>query len=171
MGKGGWRKKHILKKDMQRDVEKSDSTFCRSFMEPLPSTAILHIVSSWRRFMEFPLGPSSLPTKLNCDRKTQILVTIAATATNIRDCVKFRFWPTMNTRRVQEIKIFIEFLRKRFTFFSLYYSTLAHLQREIKRNGWETERDLLRYLSGKKTVVRTLWKSTSIKRTQRSIKL
>lgn len=40
-------------------------TFFRSFIEPRPRTAILHIVSSCKRFIEFPLGPSSLPTKLN----------------------------------------------------------------------------------------------------------
>ena len=40
-------------------------TFFRSFIEPRPSTAILHIVSSCNRFIEFPLGPNNLPTKLN----------------------------------------------------------------------------------------------------------
>ena len=35
-------------------------------MEPLPSTAILVIVSSCSRFIELPFGPSSFPTKLNC---------------------------------------------------------------------------------------------------------
>ena len=40
-------------------------TFCLSLMDPRPSTAILVMVSSWRRFIEFPLGPRSFPTKLN----------------------------------------------------------------------------------------------------------
>lgn len=41
-------------------------TLFRSFIEPRPKTAILHNVSSCRRLSELPLGPSSLPTKLNC---------------------------------------------------------------------------------------------------------
>lgn len=44
-------------------------TLFRSFIEPRPSTAILHMVSSCRRLSELPLGPSSLPTKLNWRRK------------------------------------------------------------------------------------------------------
>ena len=40
-------------------------TFCLSLMDPLPRTAILVMVSSCSLFIEFPLGPSSLPTKLN----------------------------------------------------------------------------------------------------------
>jgi hypothetical protein len=44
-------------------------TFCLSFMEPRPSTAILVIVSSWSRFMELPFGPNSFPTKLNCNKR------------------------------------------------------------------------------------------------------
>ena len=37
-------------------------------MEPLPRTAIFVIVCSWSLFMEFPFGPSSLPTKLNWNK-------------------------------------------------------------------------------------------------------
>jgi hypothetical protein len=40
-------------------------TFCLSRMEPRPSIAIFVIVSSCRRFNEFPFGPSNFPTKLN----------------------------------------------------------------------------------------------------------
>ncbi len=40
-------------------------TFFLSFIEPRPRTAILHIVSSCNRFIEFPFGPSNFPTKLN----------------------------------------------------------------------------------------------------------
>ena len=44
-------------------------TFCLSFMEPRPSTAILVIVSSCRRFIELPFGPNNFPTKLNCKER------------------------------------------------------------------------------------------------------
>ena len=47
-------------------------TFCLSLMEPLPSTAILVMVSSCSRFIEFPFGPSSFPTKLNCEQQNAI---------------------------------------------------------------------------------------------------
>lgn len=46
-------------------------TFLRSFIDPRPNTAILHIVSSCSLFIELPFGPSNLPTKLNwfsCNR-------------------------------------------------------------------------------------------------------
>lgn len=46
-------------------LSRSSSSFLRSRTDPRPKTAILHIVSSCRRFIELPLGPSSLPTKLN----------------------------------------------------------------------------------------------------------
>lgn len=46
-------------------------TFFRSRIEPLPRTAILHIVSSCSRFSELPFGPRSLPTKLNCAPERQ----------------------------------------------------------------------------------------------------
>lgn len=36
-------------------------------MEPLPRMDIFTPVSSCNRFMEFPRGPSSFPTKLNYD--------------------------------------------------------------------------------------------------------
>lgn len=38
-----------------------------SLMDPLPRMDIFTPVSSCNRFMEFPRGPSSFPTKLNCD--------------------------------------------------------------------------------------------------------
>ena len=41
-------------------------TFFLSRIEPRPNTDILHMVSSCKRFNELPLGPNSLPTKLNC---------------------------------------------------------------------------------------------------------
>ena len=41
-------------------------TCCLFLIDPLPSTAIFVIVSSWSRFIEFPFGPRSFPTKLNC---------------------------------------------------------------------------------------------------------
>lgn len=44
-------------------------TLCLSFIDPLPRTAILHIVSSCNRLSEFPFGPNSFPTKLNCKKK------------------------------------------------------------------------------------------------------
>jgi len=43
-------------------------TFCLSLMEPLPRIAIFVIVSSCSLFRELPLGPSSFPTKLNCNK-------------------------------------------------------------------------------------------------------
>lgn len=43
-------------------------TLCLSRMEPRPKMAIFVSVSSCSRFRELPLGPSSLPTKLNCAR-------------------------------------------------------------------------------------------------------
>lgn len=36
-------------------------------MDPLPRMDIFAPVSSCNRFMEFPRGPSSFPTKLNCN--------------------------------------------------------------------------------------------------------
>lgn len=50
------------------DVRTCFLTFFRSRIDPLPRTAILHIVSSCSRLSEFPFGPSSLPTKLNCGK-------------------------------------------------------------------------------------------------------
>ena len=41
-------------------------------MEPLPRTAILVAVTSCNRFIEFPLGPKSLPTKLNWKKKKKL---------------------------------------------------------------------------------------------------
>lgn len=38
-----------------------------SLMDPLPRMDIFTPVSSCNRFMEFPRGPSSFPTKLNCN--------------------------------------------------------------------------------------------------------
>lgn len=46
-------------------IKKFIRTFFLSFIEPRPRTAILHIVSSCNRFIEFPFGPSNFPTKLN----------------------------------------------------------------------------------------------------------
>lgn len=44
-------------------------TFSLSLMDPLPSIDILVRVSSCSLFNEFPRGPRSLPTKLNCRRE------------------------------------------------------------------------------------------------------
>jgi len=38
-------------------------------MDPFPRIDILVSVSSCSRFNEFPRGPRSLPTKLNCERE------------------------------------------------------------------------------------------------------
>ncbi len=41
-------------------------------MDPLPSTAILVIVSSCSIFRELPRGPNSFPTKLNWNKNEKI---------------------------------------------------------------------------------------------------
>lgn len=44
-------------------------TFSLSLMDPLPRMDILVSVSSCNLFSEFPRGPRSFPTKLNCRQK------------------------------------------------------------------------------------------------------
>lgn len=44
-------------------------TFSLSLMDPFPRIDIFVRVSSCSLFNEFPRGPRSLPTKLNCNRK------------------------------------------------------------------------------------------------------
>lgn len=44
-------------------------TFSLSRMDPLPRIDIFVRVSSCSLFNEFPRGPRSLPTKLNCNRE------------------------------------------------------------------------------------------------------
>lgn len=48
---------------------KSGFTFSLSRMDPLPRIDIFVRVSSCSLFNEFPRGPRSLPTKLNCNRE------------------------------------------------------------------------------------------------------
>lgn len=52
-----------------RAAEREIVTFSLSLMEPLPRIDIFVRVSSCRRFNEFPRGPRSLPTKLNCRKR------------------------------------------------------------------------------------------------------
>lgn len=52
-----------------KDVACEIVTFSLSLMEPLPRIDIFVRVSSCRRFNEFPRGPRSLPTKLNCRKR------------------------------------------------------------------------------------------------------
>lgn len=66
-------------------IQKFARTLCLSFMDPLPNTAILHMVSSCSLLSEFPLGPSSLPTKLNWNQKENKTV-------QQRDIVSFLRW-------------------------------------------------------------------------------
>ena len=47
------------------DEETINTSMRLSLMEPFPMTAHFVILCSWSLFMEFPFGPSSLPTKLN----------------------------------------------------------------------------------------------------------
>lgn len=47
----------------------SHLTLPLSLIEPLPRMDIFAPVSSCNLFMELPLGPSSFPTKLNCNKE------------------------------------------------------------------------------------------------------
>ena len=46
-------------------------TFSLSLMDPFPRIDIFVSVSSCSLFNEFPRGPRSLPTKLNCNREPE----------------------------------------------------------------------------------------------------
>lgn len=51
------------------EKKKSCLTLPLSLIEPLPRMDIFAPVSSCNLFMELPLGPSSFPTKLNCNKE------------------------------------------------------------------------------------------------------
>lgn len=60
-------------------------TFSLSLMEPLPRMDIFTPVSSCNLFMEFPRGPSSFPTKLNCnteEKKKQKTISLLINPSN-----------------------------------------------------------------------------------------
>lgn len=65
--RGRWQRKIEISINTNENwyEQKFYCTFFLSFIEPRPRTAILHIVSSCNRFIEFPFGPSNFPTKLN----------------------------------------------------------------------------------------------------------
>lgn len=53
---------------IKKEIVASHLTLPLSLIEPLPRMDIFAPVSSCNLFMELPLGPSSFPTKLNCNR-------------------------------------------------------------------------------------------------------
>lgn len=59
-------------------------TFLLSLMDPLPRMAILVWVASWSCCRELPFGPSSLPTKLNCEREEKEMKKTSSTVPNYR---------------------------------------------------------------------------------------
>ena len=66
-----------------------------SLIDPFPRTAILVIVSSCKRFIELPLGPSNFPTKLNWKGKRKgnslkpvVQKTVTAFSDHVPDVIK-----------------------------------------------------------------------------------
>lgn len=59
--RGEWERKH--------EITEWSVTFSLSLMDPFPRIDIFVRVSSCSLFNEFPRGPRSLPTKLNCNRE------------------------------------------------------------------------------------------------------
>lgn len=82
-------KSYRVQKRRKGEGEEMSVTFSLSLMEPLPRMDILVSVSSCSLFSEFPRGPRSFPTKLNCTGRKNKSVSQEA-------------WPLFLTVSVQE---------------------------------------------------------------------
>lgn len=89
------------------------STLSLSLIEPLPRMDIFAPVSSCNLFMELPRGPSSFPTKLNCNgeekkqyRGSLMLLDSSLTSKSIKNI--YRFFSPSQTKSVTPPNILTE---------------------------------------------------------------
>lgn len=73
----------------KKRVVASHLTLPLSLIEPLPRMDIFAPVSSCNLFMELPLGPSSFPTKLNCNKERKGNRLVSHTACFLDGCLSY----------------------------------------------------------------------------------